>query len=100
MVFWILVLVTVLLVTPVLFGWTFRPERADVAYFWASGKTAKSARTLRNPNEYAGLGEKKPTGGPVGFDIWWRTVDCLRHKFLSQIAMQSNAAGHCVLGIT
>ena len=31
----------------------------------------KSARTLWNPNEYAGVGEKKPTGGLVGFDIWW-----------------------------
>ena len=39
---------------------TIGPERAKVAVFWAPEKTAKSARTLGNPNEYAGLGEKKP----------------------------------------
>ena len=26
------------------------------------------------------------------FTLWWRTVDCLSRKFLSQIAMESNAA--------
>jgi hypothetical protein len=31
---------------------TIGPERAKVADFWAPGKTTKSARTLRNPNEH------------------------------------------------
>jgi hypothetical protein len=54
---------------------TIGPERAKVAYFWALGKTAKSARTLRNTNKHAGLGEKKPPGEPVSFDKWWSWRD-------------------------
>ena len=41
---------------------TIGPERAKMAEFWASAKTSKSARTLGNPNEYAGVGKKNPTG--------------------------------------
>ena len=37
---------------------TIGPERAKVADFWASGKTTRSARTLGNPNEHAGIGKK------------------------------------------
>jgi hypothetical protein len=54
---------------------TIGPERAKVTNFWASGKTTKSARTLRNSNEHAGLGEKNPTVLRVGFDIWWSWRD-------------------------
>jgi len=54
---------------------TIGAERAKMPNFWAPGKTTKSARTLRNPNEHAGIGEKNPTGGPVGFDIWWWSAD-------------------------
>ena len=50
---------------------TIGPERAKVVDFWAPGKPAKSARTLENPNEHAGIGKKNPTGDPVGFLIWW-----------------------------
>ena len=51
------------------------PERAKLTDSRMPGKIAKSARTLRNPNEHAGIGEKNPTGGPVGFDIWWSWRD-------------------------
>ena len=37
---------------------TIGPERAKMAEFWASAKTSKSARTLGNPNEYAGVVKK------------------------------------------
>ena len=50
---------------------TIDPGRAKVVDFWAPGKTTKSARTLGNPNEYAGIGKKNPTGDPVGFYVWW-----------------------------
>ena len=42
-----------------------------MADFWATGKTTKSAKTLGNPSEHAGIGKKNPTGDPVGFLIWW-----------------------------
>ena len=54
---------------------TIGPERAKVANFWVPGITAKSARTLGNPNEHAGIGKKNPTGDPVGFLIWWSWGD-------------------------
>lgn len=50
---------------------TIDPGRAKVVDFWAPGKTTKSARTLGNPNEHAGIGKKNPTGDPVGFYVWW-----------------------------
>ena len=37
-------------------------ERAKMAEFLAPEKTSKSARTLGNPNEYAGVVKKNPTG--------------------------------------
>ena len=37
---------------------TIDPGRAKVVDFWAPGKTTKSARTLRNLNEHAGIGKK------------------------------------------
>ena len=46
---------------------------------------AKSAGNLGNPCKHTGVGEKKPTGDPVGFSIWWSwgepisyTSRCLR----------------------
>jgi hypothetical protein len=54
---------------------TIGPERAKVTDSRMPGKTEKSARTLGNPNEHAGIDEKNPTGGPVGFDIWWAGVN-------------------------
>ena len=70
---------------------TIGPERAKVVDFWAPGKTTKSARTLWNPNEHAGIGEKNPTGGPVGFDIWWSWGDLnpRPQAFFGQIYMFS-----------
>ena len=58
----------------------------------------QSARTRRNPRKHAVVGKKKPTPKGWFFLYWWRTVDCLSPKFLSQIAMESNAAGRCVFG--
>lgn len=46
-----------------------------MADFWATGKTTKSAKTLGNPSEHAGIGKKNPTGDPVGFLIWWSWRD-------------------------
>ena len=41
---------------------TIGAERAKMAKFLAPAKTSKSARTLGNPDGYAGIGEKNPTG--------------------------------------
>ena len=51
----------------------------------------KSARTLGNPCKHAGIGEKNPTGGPVGFDIWWSWGDLnpRPQAFFGQIYMFS-----------
>lgn len=40
---------------------TIGQERAELAKFWSFTKKGKSARTLGNPNEHAGLGKKNPT---------------------------------------
>ena len=58
---------------------TIGTGRARMKDFWAPGKTTKSARTLRNPNDHAGISEKNPTGAPVGFDIWWSWRDLKCH---------------------
>ena len=70
---------------------TIGQERAKVTDFWTPGKTAKSARTLGNPCKHAGVGEKKPTGDPVGFSIWWSWGDLnpRPQAFFGQIYMFS-----------
>ena len=40
---------------------TIGSESAKSARFWAPAESTKSARTLGNPNEHAGFGEKYPT---------------------------------------
>ena len=54
---------------------TIGQERAELAKFWSFTKKGKSARTLGNPNEHAGIGKKNPTGDPVGFYVWWSWGD-------------------------
>ena len=66
---------------------TIGPERAKVANFWVPGITAKSARTLGNPNEHAGIGKKNPTGDPVGFLIWWWSVDAGSNSHLDPMCI-------------
>ena len=61
-------------VSPELAGETIGPERAKSAATDLVAHGAKSARTLGNPRKHAGVGEKKPTGDPVGFSIWWGGV--------------------------
>ena len=68
---------------------TIGPERAKVADFWAPGKTTKSARTLGNPNEHAGIGKKNPTGDPVGFLIWWCNADLGSNSLSEQVRKDS-----------
>jgi hypothetical protein len=57
------------------FGRLLAMREQKMAVFRDSPNTAKSAGTLWNPCKHAGVGKKIPTGDPVGFLIWWRTVD-------------------------
>ena len=54
-------------------------------------KLPKSARALWNLRKHAGVGEKKPTGNPVGFSIWWSWGDLnpRPQAFFGQIYMFS-----------
>jgi hypothetical protein len=63
----------------------------NVAVSGPVASVEKSARTLGNPNEHAGIDEKNPTGGPVGFDIWWSWGDLnpRPQAFFEQIYMFS-----------
>jgi len=70
---------------------TIGHERAKVTDFWAPGRTTKSARTLKKPNEYAGLGKKNPTADAVGYFIWWswRDLNPRPQTFFEQFYMCS-----------
>ncbi len=72
-------------------GETNALERAKTAIFRAPPETPQSATTLGNPCKHAGIGEKKPTGDPVGFLIWWSWGDLnpRPQAFFEQIYMFS-----------